>query len=187
MNETTLIEGAGTLTRTPGGPYVVRFVRAYDRPVEDLWEAITEPELLDTWYPTKLRTDGVVGNPVTETFESTDGTPPEPTPPSTLTAYDPPHVFEYRVHGPAEAEYPGMIGEQLIRMEASRGGHDDESVLTFTHEIQALEGALDVLAGWHYCLEFLALQMGAPGEPTEENAQRYKAYYQETYGSGARP
>ena len=184
MDETTSIDGAGTLTNAPDGGYRVRFVRAYDRPVEDLWAALTEPELLDSWYPTKLRTDGVVGNPVTETFESTDGTPPEPTPPGTLTAYEPPHVFEYRVHGPAEAEYPGMIGEQRIRMEAGPGGHDGESVLTFTHDIEKLEGALDVLAGWHYCLEFLNLQMGAPGEPTKENVERYKAYYQRTYGSG---
>lgn len=184
MNETTQLEGAGTLTRVPDGPYLVRFVRAYDRPVEDLWNALTEPELLDSWYPTKLRTDGVVGNPVTETFESKDGTPPMPTPPGTLTAYDPPHVFEYRIHGPDEAEYPGMIGEQRIRMEATPGGHDGESVLTFTHEIGRLDGALDVLAGWHYCLEFLALAMGAPGEPTEENIARYKAYYLATYGGG---
>ena len=141
MDETTSIDGAGTLTNAPDGGYRVRFVRAYDRPVEDLWAALTEPELLDSWYPTKLRTDGVVGNPVTETFESTDGTPPEPTPPGTLTAYEPPHVFEYRVHGPAEAEYPGMIGEQRIRMEAGPGGHDGESVLTFTHDIEKLEGA----------------------------------------------
>src|SRR5690606_32716955 len=139
MDETTSIDGAGTLTNAPDGGYRVRFVRAYDRPVEDLWAALTEPELLDSWYPPKLRTDGVVGNPVTETFESTDGTPPEPTPPGTLTAYEPPHVFEYRVHGPAEAEYPGMIGEQRIRMEAGPGGHDGESVLTFTHDIEKLE------------------------------------------------
>jgi len=185
MDETLTLEGAGTLTRAPDGRYRVRFVRAYDRPVTDLWEALTEPERLDTWYPTKLRTSGVVGDPVTEAFESTDGTPPPETPPGTLTAYEPPHVFAYQVDGPPDAPYPGMRGKQEIRMEAREGGDTQESVLTFTHDVETLESALDVLPGWHYCLEYLALNMGAEGEPTEENLERYKAYYRRTYGEGA--
>lgn len=179
------LEGAGTLTTdAPDAAYRVRFVRAYDRPVEDLWAAVSSPEGLDAWYPTKLRTDGVVGNPVDESFESKDGTPPLPVPPGTLTAYDPPRVFEYRIHGPAEAQYPGMVGEQLIRMEVRPGASEEESVLTFTHDLSTLEGALDVLSGWHYCLEFLALQMGAHGEPTDDNLQRFKAYYEEKFRGG---
>jgi len=67
----------------------------------------------------------------------------------------------------------------------SRGSDDAESVLTFTHDVETLESALSVLPGWHYCLEFLSLAMGAEGQPSEENIERYKQYYQRTYGAGA--
>ncbi len=184
MDDTATLTGAGTLTRAPDGRYRVRFVRAYDRPATDLWEAITEPERLDAWYPAKLRTSGVVGEPVTEAFESVDGTPPPEAPPGTLTAFEPPHVFAFEVVGPQDAPYPGMRGRQDIRMEAAEGGSADESVLTFTHDVETLGAALSVLPGWHYCLEYLALEMGAQGEPTEENLERFKQYYQRTYGAG---
>ena len=176
------LDGAGTLTRTGSG-YTVRFVRHYPRPVEDLWRAISAPEGLDTWYPTKLRTDGVVGNLVEETFESPDGAGPEPAPPGVLTAYDPPNVFEYRVDGPDKAPHAGMLGVQTIRMEARRGATEDESVITFTHLVETLQTALDVLSGWHYCLEFLALEMGQKGEPTKESLERFKDYYESSYGT----
>lgn len=181
MSQTGQLDGAGTLARTTDG-YTVRFVRHYPRPVEHLWRAISSPEGLDAWYPTKLRTDGVVGNLVDETFEGADGA--EPAPPGVLTAYDPPHVFEYRVDGPAESPHPGMLGVQTIRMEARKGATEDESVLTFTHLVETLPTALDVLSGWHYCLEFLALEMGQKGEPTKENLERFKSYYQDKYGQG---
>ena len=185
MDDTMTLPGAGTLTRAPDGRYRVRFVRAFDRPVEDLWAAVSEPEVLDTWYPSKLRTSGVVGDPVTEAFESTDGTPPPETPGGVLTAFEPQHVFAYRVEGPPDSPYPGMRGKQDIRMEVSQGSDDAESVLTFIHDVETLESALSVLPGWHNCLEFLSLAMGAEGQPSEENIERYKAYYQRTYGAGA--
>lgn len=180
MNGTDRPEGAGTLERTPSG-YRVKFVRNYDRPLEELWEAISSPEGLDSWYPTKLRTDGVVGNLVTETFEDEDGAS-VPAPTGTLTAYDPPNVFEYRIEGPDEAPHAGMLGDQTIRMEARASEDGRGSTLVFTHDVQTLPTALDVLGGWHYCLEFLALQMGAHGEPTRENLEHIKEYYQAEYG-----
>lgn len=178
MDQPIQLDGAGTLTPTAGG-YAVRFVRHYPRPVEHLWRAISSPEGLDAWCPTKLRTDGVVGNLVDETFEGADGA--EPAPPGVLTAYDPPHVFEYRVDGPAESPHPGMLGVQTIRMEAQKGATEDASVLTFTHLVETLPTALDVLSGWHYCLEFLALEMGQKGEPTKESLERFKSYYESRY------
>ena len=183
MDQTAKPDGAGTLERTAGG-YRVQFERTYDRPVEQLWEAISSPEGLDSWYPTKLRTDGVVGNRVTETFEGEDGSS-EAAPPGTLTAYEPPHVFEYRVEGPDEAPYAGMLGHQTLRMEARP--HDDGrgSRLVFTHDVETLPTALDVLGGWHYCLEHLALRMGANGEPTPENHERFRRYYQARFGGEA--
>lgn len=182
MSEPNQLDGAGTLTPTAEG-YAVRFVRHYPRSLSALWQAISAPDGLDTWYPTKLRTDGVVGNLVEETFESPDGSGPEPAPPGVLTAYDPPNVFEYRVDGPDEAPHAGMLGVQTIRMEARRGDTEDESVLTFTHLVETLPTALDVLSGWHYCLEFLALEMGQKGEPTKESLERFKSYYEGRYGN----
>src|SRR5690606_8191938 len=151
MGDAANLPGAGTLTRAPDGRYRVRFVRAYDRPVADLWEAITAPERLDTWYPAKLRTSGVVGEPVTEAFESTDGTPPPEAPPGTLTVFEPPHVFAFEVYGPPDSPYPGMRGRQDIRMEAREGSREDESGFTLTHGVEQAEAALRGRPGWPYC------------------------------------
>jgi hypothetical protein len=75
-----------------------------------------------------------------------------------------------------------MLGVQTIRMEAQKGATEGESVLIFTHFVETLPTALDVLSGWHYCLEYLALEMGQKGEPTKENLERFKRFYQEMYG-----
>ncbi|HZJ09766.1 MAG TPA: SRPBCC family protein [Trueperaceae bacterium] len=175
-------EGAGQLTQLPNGGYRVTFVRHYERPVEDLWEAITSPEGLDAWYPTKLRHEGVVGSKVTENFESVDGTPPPEAPDGVITAFDPPNVFEMRIDGPAESEYPGMRGTQVIRMEARDGELTSTSELTFVHDLETKESALDVLPGWHWCLEMLALQMGSQGDASKEHHERLREYYKRTFG-----
>lgn len=180
MGDSRQLEGAGTLERTEGG-YRVQFRRDYRRPVEELWQAISAPEGLDSWYPTRLRTDGVVGNLVTETFENAAGIA-EPAAPGTLTAYDPPHLFEYRIDGPVEAQPADRLGIQTIRMEARAGNDGSGSTLIFTHDVETLPTALDVLGGWHYCLEFLALHLGEDGEPTRENLGRFNEYYEATYG-----
>lgn len=131
--------------------------------------------------PPKLRTDGVVGNQVTETFEGEDGAV-EPAPPGTLTAYEPPNLFAYRIEGPDEAPHSGMLGHQTIRMEARPANDGRGSQLVFTHEVETLPTALDVLSGWHYCLEYLAQSMGEEGEPTREKLERVKRYYEAEYG-----
>jgi len=183
MDPAEKIEGAGSLTRTGNG-YRVAFRRAYARPLGDLWQAISAPEGLDSWYPTRLRTDGVVGNPVTETFEGEEGVSEE-APPGTLTAYEPPHVFEYRVEGPDEAPYPGMLGDQTIRMEARPGETEGSSVLVFTHDVETLPSALDVLGGWHYCLANLGRYLEGTPAPTSEDHERFRRYYHATYGEDA--
>lgn len=169
--------GAGSLEQLPGG-YGVTFVRRYERPVEDLWAAITEPEGLDAWYPTKLRHGSAVGSKVTESFESTDGTPPPEAPPGVVTAYEPPNVFEMRIDGPAESEYPGMRGTQTLRMEARPGGYEGSSELTFVHTLEEKEGALSVLPGWHWCLESLALHLGEEADASKEYHERLREWYQ---------
>lgn len=185
MDETGKLEGAGTLERTPGG-YRVQFVRTYERSQDELWDAITSPEGLDSWYPTRLRTDGVVGSAVNETFEGEDGVR-LPAPPGTLTAYEPPRLFEYRTEGPVEAPEPSTRGLQTIRMETQSGPDGDSSTLVFTHDVESLDIAVDVLGGWHYCLEFLALTMGADGEPTRENLERFKQHYQGMAATAGQP
>ena len=170
-------QGQGELTRLPNGGYRVTFVRHYERPLEDLWEAITTPDGLDSWYPTKLRHDGVVGSKVTETFESFDGTPPPEAPEGVVTAYEPPSVFEMRVDGPEESEYEGMRGTQTIRMVAKAGVEEDTSFLTFTHDVEHKSSALNVLPGWHWCLESLALHLGGHGDASKENHDRIVGWY----------
>jgi len=123
---------------------------------------------------------------VSETFEGENGTP-EAAPPGTLTAYEPPRLFEYRIEGPDEAPYAGMLGTQTIRMEVAPGANNEESGLTFIHDVERLDTALDVLGGWHFCLAYLALHLGAGARPTPEDHERFRRYYQAAYGATDAP
>ena len=180
MDRPDQLEGAGTLTRTESG-YRVQFRRTYGRPQAELWAAVSSPDGLDSWYPTQLRTDGVVGNPVTETFEGEDGAR-EAAPPGILTEYEPPHLFEYRIEGPDEAPHAGMLGTQTIRMEAHSRADTGSSSLVFTHDVETLPTALDVLGGWHYCLEYLGRHLESGREPTSEDHERFRGYYHAVFG-----
>ena len=175
--------GAGELARFPDGSYRVTFIRSYDRPASELWLAVTEPPGLDVWYPTKLRHDGVVGNAIVETFEPGEGEPPIEVPPGTLTAYDPPHLFEVTVEGPAESKYPGELGTQVIRMRvtADGGSHPARSTLLFEHDVETLPTAVNVLPGWHWCLEFLAAHFGQQADTSKEHHDRLRAWYEAAY------
>ncbi len=169
--------GEGGLVELPTGGYLVSFERHYARSVVDVWDAISSPEGLDAWYPTKLRHEGVVGTAITETFEWPDGTPPEPAAPGVLTAYDPPHLFAVTVHGPDESEYPGELGTQVIRMRVDAGASPAECMLRFEHEVETKPTAVAVLPGWHWCLEALAIHLGAPGNVSKEFHDQVRDWY----------
>lgn len=175
--------GAGELARFPDGSYRITFVRSYDCPASELWLAVTEPPGLDTWYPTKLRHEGVVGTAIVEWFEVGEGETPIDVPPGTLTAYDPPHLFEVTVEGPAESEYPGELGTQVIRMRvtADGGSHSTRSTLLFEHDVETLPTAVNVLPGWHWCLEFLAAHFGQQADTSKEHHDRLRAWYEAAY------
>jgi uncharacterized protein YndB with AHSA1/START domain len=179
--------GAGRLARFPDGSYRVTFVRSYDRPASELWLAVTEPPGLDAWYPTKLRHEGVVGTAIVETFEAGEGEPPIEASPGTLTAYEPPHLFEVTVQGPSESEYPGELGRQVIRMRVTSIGsaigseEPTRSTLVFEHDVETLPTAVAVLPGWHWCLESLAAHLGHQGDTSKEHHDRLRAWYQTAY------
>lgn len=171
--------GAGDLARFPDGGYRVTFTRSFDRPASELWLAVTEPPGLDAWYPTKLRHEGVVGTAIVETFEAGEGEPPIEPPPGTLSAYDPPRLFEVTVEGPSESEYPGELGRQVIRMRVKPD--DSRSTLVFEHDVETLPTAVAVLPGWHWCLEFLAAYLGQQADTSTEHHDRLREWYQAAY------
>ena len=176
--------GAGELARFTDGGYRVTFSRSFDRPASELWLAVTEPPGIDTWYPTKLRHEGVVGTAIVETFEPGEGEPPIEAPPGTLTAYDPPHEFEVTVDGPSESEYPGELGRQVIRMRVKADGDAAQSTgstLVFEHDVETLPTAVNVLPGWHWCLEFLAAHLGQRADTSKEHHERLRAWYEAAY------
>lgn len=177
----TATQGEGSLTELPTGGYRIAFERRFDRPVSDVWNAISSPDGLDAWFPTTLRHEGVVGTAITETFEGEDGAPPQPGPPGVLSAYDPPHLFEVTIYGPTESQYPGELGTQVLRMRVSAGDAARGTALLFEHEVETRPTAVAVLPGWHWCLESLASHLGASGNATKEYHDRLVDWYRRTY------
>ena len=65
MNEATLL-------RTGERP-VLRFERHLARPIEDVWRAVTEPEGLAAWFPTRIEIgEWKVGATLTHHFDDHD-------------------------------------------------------------------------------------------------------------------
>ena len=155
MREATLI--------STGEKPVLRFERFLPRPVEEVWRAVTEPEGLKAWFPTRIEI---------ERWE----------PGATLT-----HHFE----GQSLAPLPGRVlecaephrlvftwGDDTIGFElsAAEGG----TVFVLTEQLGASIAARNA-AGWEVCLDRLV--EGAVGEGRAPRFERYRTAFEPVLGA----
>jgi len=127
-----------TLQRTGDRP-ILRFERHLDRPIEAVWAAVTEPEQLKTWFPTRIQIDEwKVGATLTHHFDDHDI---EPLPGEVLEC-DPPHRLSFTW---------GTDTISFSLAPASDGG----TTFVLTEELGASIAARNA-AGWEACLERLA-------------------------------
>jgi uncharacterized protein YndB with AHSA1/START domain len=156
----------GTFTRD-GGSAVFRFERVLDRPIEDVWAALTEPERLRQWLvEAGADFEATEGGRVELRFGGT----PDTIGTGAVTRVDPPKVLEYTSTGPDDPD--GVLKWQLIPA-------GDRCLLLFTHTVHGDVNAAGTLAAWHVHLALLATSLA--GEPTwplpEERCKELKAMY----------
>jgi len=137
MDELGNLERAGDLWR-------LRFVRHLPHPVEKVWRAVTEPEHLGAWFPSTIEGERAPGAALRFVFDGgfvVDGE---------MLVYDPPRCLEF------------TWGEDTLRIELAPDGEGTRLTLldSFPEQGKAARDA----AGWHVCLELLALATaGQPG------------------------
>ncbi|HEX5190596.1 MAG TPA: SRPBCC family protein [Streptosporangiaceae bacterium] len=159
----------GTLIDHDGRP-AVRFRREFAHPAERLWAAITNPEDLARWFPSKVRMEPRAGGTI-EFF----GDPNQPAARTTGTIL----VFE----PPTRLAYTWHASELHFTIEAAAGGG---CVLTLTDVLDARDAAARNAAGWTVCLAELGKHLAgqrADG-PHSDTAESWQRHYDDYVAAG---
>jgi uncharacterized protein YndB with AHSA1/START domain len=154
MREATLVSS--------GEKPLLRFERFLPRPVEEVWRAVTEPEGLKAWFPTRIEIDRwETGATLTHHF---DGQPTPPLPGRVLECA-PPHrlVFTW--------------GDDTIGFELTAA--DGGTLFVLTEQLGASIAARNA-AGWEVCLDRLV--EGTAGEDWTPRFERYRAAFEPVLG-----
>lgn len=135
------------------GRCVLRFERRLAHPPEKVWRALTDPPHLAAWFPAEVTLEPRVGGGVRWAFTGTDLVLPD----GVVTAYDPPHLLEYRM-STAELPLAGAGDPRTLRFEVhpEPGG----CLLVFTNTFDDRPGAASFAAGWEGCLDALGRDLG---------------------------
>jgi uncharacterized protein YndB with AHSA1/START domain len=129
-----------------GDAWTLVFVRNLDHAPAIVWAALTDPAQLDEWAPFRPDRDLDGTGPATLTI--IDGANEVPLGASVLRA-ERPRVLEY------------TWGDDVLRWELA--ALDGGTRLTLRHTTAKRSGVPMMAAGWHLCLDVMALSLG--GQP----------------------
>ncbi|MDT4981705.1 MAG: hypothetical protein QOG07_3584 [Pseudonocardiales bacterium] len=156
----------GTLEQA-GERWRLRFTRRLRHDPETVWRAITEPDQLKAWFPDHLSGDLVVGGRLTFSHDS---------------ASIPDFHGEVRaIESPLLLEF--TWGTDLLRFEIEP--NDDGCTLTLLDTFDEVGKAARDAAGWHVCLDQLALTLdggAAPASSASQEWQNVHPGYVEAFG-----
>ena len=139
------------------------FVRHLPGPIERVWAYLTNPAYLATWF-----SDGVVADRIGGEARFEMGAW------GSITAYEPPHVFEYTWNEQKSSH--GAVADAIVRWELADDGGGVRLTLTHSRlpEIEVWAHG----AGWHTFLQrLIACVDGRAPEPIGELYARFKAVY----------
>lgn len=131
----------GTVEASPSGGYLIRFAQTYPTSVEDLWDAVTDPERLSRWmapYEGEFRLGGRWLARYDDGTVFTEGT---------VTACDAPRTFTTTWHASEEQETTLTVTVEPVA---------DGAALRLEHDGV---GGRDYAPGWHTYLELLELDL----------------------------
>jgi uncharacterized protein YndB with AHSA1/START domain len=123
----------------------LRFTRPLAQSAATVWQAITQAEHLEAWFPQRIVGEWAVGAPLRFEFRNGEAPPFD----GEVLAYEPESLVEFR------------WGTDIIRLELVPT--DAGSVLTLLDTIDDLGKAARDGAGWHVCLEALRQHLAGQG------------------------
>jgi uncharacterized protein YndB with AHSA1/START domain len=153
--------------RTIDGRPVLRIERRLAHAPQKVWRAITEPAHLSRWYPFQaaeidLRVGGMIR------FDDGQGMTMD----AVITELDPPRVFAFSEHAPAEM---ARESDDLVHFELRPDGAG--CLLIFTHTFDDRPAAASYASGWHMCLDALGMLLDdKPVEVAHSSAELHEAY-----------
>ena len=155
MSEATLLKA--------GARPVLRFERHLPEPVETVWQAVTDPLEMRSWFPTRIEIDEwKVGATLTHYFDQHDIDPL----PGTVLEWDPPRRASF------------TWGTDTIGFELT-AAPDGGTIFVLTEELSANIAARNA-AGWETCLD--RLQHGAESESWKPRFEHYVATFEPILG-----
>jgi uncharacterized protein YndB with AHSA1/START domain len=156
-----------TLLRVGARP-VVRLERHLPRPVEVVWEAVTDPTEMRAWFPTRIEiAEWKVGAPLTHHFDQHDIDPL----PGVVLEWDPPRRVSF------------TWADDTLSFELAPAP-DGGTIFVLTEELSASHAARNA-AGWDSCLD--RLQLGVEGESWQPRFERYVAAFEPILGQQEGP
>ncbi|GAA0700770.1 hypothetical protein GCM10010193_64410 [Kitasatospora atroaurantiaca] len=152
--------GIGSLEQA-GDRWHLRFIRELSHPREKVWRAVTEHEHLARWFPSIITGEWAVGGKLVFTDPEGRGPAFE----GEVLAYAPPAVLEF------------SWGLDVIRLELTE--RDGGCTLVLLDTLEELGKAARDGAGWHECLDLLAVDLDGRGEtwsPGQKWAELHPGY-----------
>ena len=153
----------GTYQRIDGRPSV-RFERVYAHPISDLWSAVTVPDRLAQWFPSKVEHEARVGGAIRF---SSDANVPDSM--GQVLEFDPPRLFAF------------SWGPNQLRFELGEA-EDGRTRFVLIDFLAAENEAARNAAGWEQCLEALDSVLDpTPASGANEQARSEAPSWRERY------
>ena len=152
-----------------GGPMVVRFRRhLLHRPAE-VWDALSQPEKLEAWFPTTIEGQHQAGAPLRFSFRDMEA----PAFDGEMLSWAPPTLMELR------------WGEDRLRF--GLDPEDTGTVLVLTVTFSEIGKVARDSAGWHACLDRLVWALDGRSAPwsSSDRWREVRHTYIERFGPEA--
>ncbi len=148
----------------------LRFTRTYAHPIDKVWQAVSDNEHLQAWFPHRIIGDLLTPGAELQFESSADGMQPFE---GRVLRAEPPHLLEF------------MWDTDVIRFELRPD--PDGCTFTLTDVISVLGKAARDGAGWHTCLDFLEATLDGvvPSFTTTERWGEVHGDYVKVFGPEA--
>ena len=152
-----------------GDRWQLRFTRRLPHPPDKVWRALTDPEHLAAWFPADIEGERAAGAPLRFVFREGEGPPID----GEMLVCDPPATLEF------------TWGGDVLRFDVRADG--DGSVLELVNTFDERGKAARDAAGWHTCLDLLALRLDDRDAPWTPAARWQSVHpgYVERFGPEA--